>query len=84
MTNILVREKFPQPIQIQLSEKTNNFSLHFYNLHQLFNNVKKNKSQRFSICEAMDSQKRVYLNLFKVITYIHSYIVNAFTGSKHC
>ena len=64
--------KFPQPIQMQLSEKKIfflNSLLHFRNLHKISNILKKkDKSHSLSVTEiftesVMKSKKPVYLNV---------------------
>ena len=61
-------QNFPQPIQIQLSKKLNvEMSLHFLNLRKSLNTLKKNERHNLGICEIIVSERRRYLNVYKVL-----------------
>ena len=50
---------------MQLSQKAKNFCaflLHFWNLHQVLNILKKNEPHSSSISGVIDSERRAYLN----------------------
>ena len=65
------RENFPEPIKMRLSKKVKSsfyFFVEFLKFTSIFEHFEtKDKCQNLRISEVMESKKRVYLNVSKVI-----------------